>query len=204
MILIDTIFARNEKFYENKDITNNVEMNTIEEIHKVPKAEKIKILESVSQTDVKLVIDKIVSLLDHPDIEIRGEAFSALVLNKNDISEILIQNLNSTQKNIRAYSALILGNRKDLNAIEPLIKLVSDKRSSVRSCALGALGYLKADGAKQVIRRCLADEDMEVKKSALKAMIDIGDDISTDELKELSNQNDAELNKLIKIAMKTV
>ena len=175
-------------------------MSHINEIHKVSKQEKMRILESITQTNERSVINKIISLLDDPDIEIRGEVFSTLVLNKNNISEILIEKLKDNSKNVRAYTALILANRKDLNSIESLIKLTSDERSVVRSCALGALGYLKANNAKKVIHDCFKDENIEVKKSALKASIDIGDKISTEELKSFSKEKDNELNRLVLIA----
>ncbi|TMR62664.1 HEAT repeat domain-containing protein, partial [Streptococcus pseudopneumoniae] len=97
----------------------------INEIHKIldseNKEEKIKILESLNNTDDSNLIKKIVSKLDDPDIEVRGEAFSTLISNKNEISDIIIESLNSENKNIRGFSALILANRKDSEGIESLI-----------------------------------------------------------------------------------
>ena len=46
--------------------------------------EKIKILESLSSTDNIEIIQKIISKLDDDDIQVRGEAFSSLVLNENN------------------------------------------------------------------------------------------------------------------------
>ena len=40
------------------------------------KEEKIKILESLSSTTDSKIINKIISMLDDPEIEVRGEAFS--------------------------------------------------------------------------------------------------------------------------------
>ena len=54
--------------------------DNIDDIQKMSKKEKIRILESLTQTSEKLTLQKIISLLDDPDIEIRGEAFSVLVL----------------------------------------------------------------------------------------------------------------------------
>ena len=54
-------------------------------------------------TDIKdeEIIKNIISLFDDDDIKIRGEVFSILCLNENDISEILIDSLTSKSKNIR-------------------------------------------------------------------------------------------------------
>ena len=70
----------------------------------------------------------------------------------------------------------------------------------VRSCALGALGYLKAAQASKVIHNCLSDSNLEVKKSAIKAVIDIGDKIPPKEINEISKEKDEELEKLLVLA----
>src|SRR3990172_5213124 len=88
-----------------------------------------------------LKINKIIYKLDDSDIEVRGEAFSSLVLNENNISNLLIQNLNSESKNIRGYAALVLANRRNSDAISAITNLTKDQSGMVRACALGALGY---------------------------------------------------------------
>ena len=159
--------------------------------------EKIKILESNSFTDDIEIIQKIISKLDDVDIQVRGEAFSSLVLNKNEISELLITSLDSQNKNIRGYSALVLANRNDSDAIPEIIKLTADQSSMVRSCALGALGHLKAKKAKQAIYNCLFDSNLEVKKSALQAIIDLEYSLTEDKIKEISKEKDSELERLL-------
>jgi HEAT repeat protein len=161
------------------------------------KDEKISTLESLANTNVPEIINKVISKLDDADIEVRGEAFSSLVLNENNISKFLIQNLNSESKNIRGYSALVLANRRNMDAISEIINLTKDQSGMVRSCALGALGYLKANQASKVIHSCIFDSNLEVKKSALKAAIDIGEKISNEEIKELSKEKDPEIKKLL-------
>ena len=104
--------------------------------------DKISIIESLSQSSDQEVINKIITKLDDSEIEIRGEAFSSLFLNKNDISKFLIDALSSENKNIKAFSALVLANRGDANAIPALELLAKDSSSMVESCALGALEYL--------------------------------------------------------------
>lgn len=159
--------------------------------------EKISLLESFVFTDDFDIIEKIISKLDDEDIQVRGEAFSSLILNENEISELLIKNLSSDSKYVRGYAALVLANRNDTNAISEIIKLANDKSSMVRSCALGALGHLKAKQAKEVIESCLTDSNLEVKKSAVQAAIFIDDEISESKIKEISKEKDPELERLL-------
>ena len=107
--------------------------------------DKINILESLSQSSDQGIINKIISKLDDSEIQIRGEAFSSLFLNKNDISQFLIDALSLENKNIKAFSALVLANRGDTNAIPTLELLAKDPSSMVRDCALGALEYLRTN-----------------------------------------------------------
>ena len=109
------------------------------------KDDKISIIESLSQSSDQEIISKIITKLDDSEIEIRGEAFSSLFLNKNDISKFLIDALSSENKNIKAFSALVLANRGDANAMPELELLSKDSSSMVESCALGALEYLRTN-----------------------------------------------------------
>jgi len=109
--------------------------------------DKISILESLSQSNDQEIINKIITKLDDSEIEVRGEAFGSLFLNKNDISKFLIDALSSENKNIKTFSALVLANRGDVNAIPALELLSKDPSSMVGSCALGALEYLRANKA---------------------------------------------------------
>jgi len=108
---------------------------------------KIIVLESLSQSSDQETVNKIISKLDDSEIEVRGEAFSSLFLNKNDISEFLIDALSSESNNIKGFSALVLANRGDSNAIPVLELLTKDPSSMVSSCVLGALEYLRANKA---------------------------------------------------------
>jgi len=161
------------------------------------KEEKIPTLESLANTNDGQTINKIISKLDDSDIEVRGEAFSSLVLNENNISDQLIDNLKSESKNIRGYLALVLANRRNYDAISEITNLTKDQSGMVRACALGALGYLKAKQASKEIHDCFFDSNIEVKKSALKAAIDIGDKISNEEITALVKEKDPEIEKLL-------
>lgn len=179
-------------------------MASFEELKKIiesgSKQEKIDSLELEIDAEDPKILSLIVSELDDKDIEVRGEAFSTLMLNENDISEILIEGLKNQNKNIRGYSALILANRNDRKAIEKIVELTSDESAMVRSCAVGALGHMKANQACLAIRRCLDDSNLEVKKSAIKSAIDIGDRNLLEKLDELSKENDPEIEKLLVLA----
>jgi len=172
-----------------KNISNVLELGTCEE--------KIKILETLDCTDNPEILEKIILKLDDDDIKVRGEAFSSLVLNENKISNFLIKSLNSASKNIRGFASLVLANRNETTAIPEIIKLAKDERSMVRSCAIGALGYLKAQEAKEVFLESLLDSDLEVRKSAIQAVIDLNITISENKIKEIIKEKDPEIEKLL-------
>lgn len=176
--------------------------NIVNSLKDDSKERKIKILESLANSKDPEIIQLIISKLDDPEIEVRGEAFSSLVLNENNITKFLIQGLSSESKNIRGFSALVLANRQNLEGIDSIITLTKDESSAVRACALGALGHLKAHQASKAIHNCFSDSNLEVKKSALKAAIDIGEKLPLEEINELKKENDFELNKLLMLANK--
>ena len=164
--------------------------------------EKIKILETLDNEDDPNLLEKIISKLDDDDLEVRGEAFSSLLLNKNKISNFLISNLSTANKNIRGFVSLVLANRNETTAIPEIIKLVNDERSMVRSCALGALGHLKAVEAKEIFLEALLDSNIEVKKSALQAIIDLKIQLSEEKIIEILKEKDPEIEKMISLIKK--
>ena len=172
---------------EISEILNN------DDIHK-----KISLLSNLTEITDSNIIKQIISALDDKEIRIRGEAFSSLFLNDNDISDVLISSLTDGSKNIRGFSALILANRGDVNSINSLINLVDDISSMVRACAFGALGHLRAKQAKKEIHAGIFDDNSEVKKSAAFALYLIEEKFSDLEKKELENQNDDEFKKILK------
>ena len=159
--------------------------------------DKIIVLESLSQSSDQETVNKIISKLDDSEIEVRGEAFSSLFLNKNDISEFLIDALSSESNNIKGFSALVLANRGDSNAISILELLTKDSSGMVRSCALGALGHLRSTLSATIIRKCFQDKVLEVRKSAVQAFLKIEGDILPMEVDELTKDADYELKFLI-------
>lgn len=188
------------------NVQNNTchHLSSLEQIKKTldsgSKEQKIKILESTSDISDPKILQIIISVFDDIDIELRGEAFSALLLNENDISDILLANLKNQSKNIRGYCALVLANRNDKKAISRIIQLTEDESAMVRSCAVGALGYMRAGEASGAIQKCLDDSNIEVKKSAIKSAIDIKDRTLLSKLETLLHENDPEIDKLVILA----
>jgi HEAT repeat protein len=72
----------------------------------------------------------------------------------------------------------------------------------VRSCALGALGYLKAKEAKDIFIEALSDSNIEVKKSALQAIIDLEIIISENQIDDNFKEKDNEIEKMISLIKK--
>ena len=129
----------------------NEDVRTHQILDSGSKEDKINVLESLSQSSDQETINIIISKLDDSEIEVRGEAFSSLFLNKNDISQFLIDALSLENKNIKAFSALVLANRGDTNAIPTLELLAKDPNSMVSDCALGALEYLRINKSNEEI-----------------------------------------------------
>ena len=173
-------------------------MENIIKILKVGKPEKkIKTLETLHNTNELKILEQIILRLSDDSIQVRGEAFNALLLNQNQISKILIDNLNSSDKNIRGFTSLVLANRNEKSAIPEIIKLAEDKHGMVRSCAIGALGHLKAKKITNIILKLLSDSNLEVQKSALQAAIQTDIIISTDKIKEIEENADVQIKKLL-------
>ncbi|MDH3696031.1 MAG: HEAT repeat domain-containing protein [Nitrosopumilus sp.] len=164
--------------------------------------EKIKILETLDNIDNPEILETIISTLDDENIEVRGEVYSSLVSNKNEISNYLINSLNSASGNIRSSILLVLANRNEISAIPEIIKLVKDERSIVRSCALGALRHLKVQEAKNIFLEALSDSNIEVRKNALQAIIDFEIIVSEKKIEGNFKEKDSEIEKMISLVKK--
>ena len=159
--------------------------------------EKIRILETLHNTNNEKILQQIILRLNDDSIEVRGEAFNALLLNQNKISKILIENLNSSNKNIKGFTSLVLANRNEKNAIPEIIKLVDNKHGMVRSCAIGSLGYLKAEKTADIILNAFSDSNLDVQKSALQAAIQTNIFVTKEKIKEISKNNDHQIKNLL-------
>ena len=191
----EPLLTRKSEFSQNlENISKVLELGNSQE--------KIKILETLDDEVNPEMLKKIILKLDDDDVAVRGEAFSSLVLNKNKISSLLINDLNAASKNIRGFVSLVLANRNEISAIPEIIKLVKDERSIVRSCALGALGHLKAQEAKEVFLDALSDSNIEVRKSALQSIIDLGIIVPEDKINDVFKEKDSEIEKMVSLLKK--
>ena len=158
---------------------------------------KIEILETLHNTNDLEILQQIISRLSDDSIQVRGEAFNALLLNQNEISKILIENLSSTNQNIKGFTALVLANRNEKSAIEEIIKIVDDEHGMVRSCGIGALGYLKAKNIRNIVLELILDSNLEVQKSALNAAIQTKILIPKQKIKEISKIDEPQIKNLL-------
>ena len=176
-------------------LETNIILDTLDSLDK---NKIISTLSQLTQINNQKIIEKIISLLDNNDITIRGEVFSTLMLNNNDISRELILSLsNKGSKNIKAFCSLILANSNDRNGINSIVKLTNDSSDMVISCAFGALGYLRANNVRKEIRLGIFDSNIEVKKSAAYALVLLNEKLSNEEKIELEKQKDSDFEKIL-------
>ena len=161
-------------------------------------ASKKSIVSRLSQNKDPEIIQKMIELFDDDDIEIRGEVFSTLLLNQNEIFEELILGLGHASKNVRAYVTLVLANRNEKNAIEEIIKLTNDSSGLVRTCAYGALGHLEAKQSAKELHKGIFDSNLEAVKSAAYSLARIKEKISDRELEELHKLDKPEFDRILK------
>ena len=159
---------------------------------------EIETLKTLVKTVDPKIITAMIKLFDDSRIEVRGEVFSTLFLNDNNISEELINGLKDISKSVRAYTTLVLANRFENNAIPEILKLTDDQSGLVRTCAFGALGHLGYKPAKKKLHRGIFDSNLEAVKSASYSLTRIGEKISHTEFEELKKYNDPEIEKILK------
>lgn len=185
------------KYY--KDNLNQDRMNKVEIIESLKNNDlDISTLRTLEQTSDIEIIQEIIKLFDDDKVEIRGEVFSILFLNKNNILKQLIYGLGHESKNIRAYTSLVLANRNEKESIQEIIKLTKDCSGLVRTCAYGALGHLNAKEGIKELHEGIFDSNIEAVKSATYALTRIGEKISQEEIEELYRNNDPDLEKILK------
>ena len=156
------------------------------------------VLPTLIQNDDQEITQEIIKLFDDEDIEIRGEAFSTLFLNENDILKDLVLGLKNESKSVRAYTMLVLANRNEKDAIREIKELTTDPSGLVRTCAYGALGHLEAKESAKELHNGIFDSNLEAVKSAAYALTRIDEKISNDEIEELDKLDKVELGKILK------
>ena len=110
----------------------------------------------------------------------------------------LVLGLRHDSKNVRAYTALVLANRNEKNAIEEIIKLTNDSSGLVRTCAYGALGHLEAKQSAKELHKGIFDSNLEAVKSAAYSLTRIKEKISDKELEELHRLDEPEFDRILK------
>ena len=185
------------KYYEDNLNQGRMDREEILELVKNNDSKKY-VLAKLTQTNKPEIIQEIIKLFDDENIEIRGEVFSTLFLNKNNILKELIIGLSHESKNVRAYLILVLANRNEKDAINKIRKLTDDSSGLVRTCAYGALGHLEAKEGTKELHKGIFDSNVEAVKSAAYALTRIGEKISEEEIEELLRNDDPDFKRILK------
>ena len=159
---------------------------------------RLDILPKLTQTNDPEIIWEIISLFDAERIEIRGEVFSTLFLNENDILEQLLKGLKHESKNVRGYTLLVIANRNEKDAIKEIIELTNDSSGLVRTCAYGALGHLKVKESSKELHQGIFDSNLEAVKSAAYALARIKEKISQEEIDSMKRLERKDFEKIFK------
>jgi HEAT repeat protein len=185
------------KYYEDNLNQDRMEK---EEILKLLKNNdtKIDVLSELTKTNDPMIIQKVIELFDAEKIEVRGEVFSTLFLNENDILEQLIKGLKHKSKYVRGYVTLVLANRNEKNAVKKILELTNDPSGLVRTCVYGALGHLEVKEGAQELHKGIFDSNLEAVKSAAYALARIGEQISQKEIDQLEKLEEIDYKKILK------
>ena len=159
---------------------------------------RLDILPKLTQTNDPEIIWEIVSLFDAERIEIRGEVFSTLFLNENDILEQLLRGLKHESKNVRGYTLLVIANRNEKDATKEIIEMTNDSSGLVRTCAYGALGHLKVKESSKELHQGIFDSNLEAVKSAAYALARINEKISQEEIDSMKRLERIDFEKIFK------
>ncbi len=127
---------------------------------------KARLLEDLLPDSNEDIVRCVVECFTDKSLRVRGEAFAWLVANDEDISKTITEYLNHVDRHVRGYCALVLANRGDSDKTGEIARLVKDESAMVRSCAVGALGYLKSKEYGDAILGLFDDESDEVRQSA--------------------------------------
>ena len=159
---------------------------------------RLGILPKLTQTNDPEIIWEIISLFDAERIEIRGEVFSTLFLNENDILEQLLKGLKHESKNVRGYTLLVIANRNEKDATKEITEMTNDSSGLVRTCAYGALGHLKVKESSKELHQGIFDSNLEAVKSAAYALTRINEKISQEEIDSMKRLERIDFEKIFK------
>ena len=185
------------KYYEDNLNQDRMEKRDVLKLLKDDDS-RLDILPKLTQTNDPEIIWEIISLFDAEKIEVRGEVFSTLFLNENDILEQLLKGLKHESKNVRGYTLLVIANRNEKDAIKEIIELTNDSSGLVRTCAYGALGHLKVKESSKELHQGIFDSNLEAVKSAAYALSRINEKISQEEIDSMQRLERIDFEKIFK------
>lgn len=108
-------------------------------------------------------------------------------LGGSQASKILINAIEELQGGVRAHCIIALGKLGDKQAVEPLLRVLSD--DSFCYLAAWALGQLEDKRAVEPLINLLNDTDWFIRSGAVKALGNIGDDRAVEPLSRIMNNN---------------
>lgn len=147
-------------------------------------------------------VESLIQVLTDSDVDVLGDAVSALEKIGIASVEPLIQALKDRDSQIRKLAVVALGEIRDTRAVEPLIQVLSDDDSNVRGEAADALSKIRDTKAVEPLIRVLRDNDSNVRCKAALALGEIRDAKASKPLiHALLNDKDSEVRKNAAMAL---
>lgn len=110
------------------------------------------ITEALKQIGGSYTVEKLLRLLDHEEARVRVFAFEVLSKIGNDNIHAIIKEAENPDKNVRKFVVDILGALKNKEAVDTLLKRLSDDDVNVVQGAIEALGNIgDVEALKKVI-----------------------------------------------------
>jgi HEAT repeat protein len=167
--------------------------------------EAIKVLIIIGQP----AVEPLIKALRDKNIIVRKNATEALgEIGDKRASEPLINALEDDDGTVRQYAAEALGKIGDNQALKPLTAALRDRKSKVQEAAREAIEKiiwdLKRKHLLSPLHASLKSRESVVRTIAAKALLELRDPLSVDALIEALNDNDAEVQKLTREALKAI
>ena len=135
------------------------------------------------------------------DWDIRKNATKSLVKIGKPSVEMLIKALKGEKWRVRWHAAETLGEIRDIQAVEPLIKALTDENKGVRSNSMIALVNI-GEPAVEMLINALKDKKCPIRSNAAEALGEIGDTRAVNPLIKALTDEDSEMQKIATKALK--
>jgi len=112
---------------------------------------------------------------EHGNLSALNSVLQILALSQEDILNSLLAFLGDPDPELRMYTAMVLGERRDQEAALPLIRALEDPDANVRYHVIEALGRLRAAEAVEPLLSLALSDDFFLSFPALDALARIGD-----------------------------